>query len=331
MSTDKSAAVEVGEQPLRPRKSYLRELAPWSGINPGSSDNPNFFFLLIRPWPLAIYPAVIYSFLVFSFNLACLLCIVNTAPVVFQSPPYNFSPGIQSLIFLSAFVGASIGAFAGGALTDWIIQWHTKRNNGIFEPESRLLALVLPFFLVPTGVLMYDPITEALIVGISYWVLAYYRYGLGVANLLSWPCAYIGFGFVMFGLGSLPTITMTYGTHLLYFIHHISGRLLLFCGPRSSATDCRIEKCVWVWILVWSYSMGYRVGVCTYVWNHRWNSGRYCVVGITTLVFWEEIETCDGKVEDHYVVIQLRLCFTSRLAHSLTGTLLGASLILYIQ
>ena len=41
------------------------------------------------------------------------------------------------------------------------------------------------------------------------------RYGLGVANSLSWPCPFIGFGFVMFGLGSLPTITMTYGTYLL--------------------------------------------------------------------------------------------------------------------
>ena len=151
-STDKSITVEVGEQLTPPRKSYLQQLNPWSGINPGSSDNPSFFFLLIRPWPLAVYPAVMYSFLVFSFNLACLLCVVNTAPVVFQSPPYNFSPGVQSLIFLASFVGAGFGAFSGGALTDWIVRWQTKRNNGIFEPESRLIALVLPLFLVPAGV-----------------------------------------------------------------------------------------------------------------------------------------------------------------------------------
>jgi hypothetical protein len=95
-----------------PEKSYLQELNPWSGLNPGSSDSTSFFFLVIRAWPLVVYPAVIYSFLVFSFTLACVLFVVNTAPIVFQSPPYNFSPGVQSLINLSACIGAAFGAFA---------------------------------------------------------------------------------------------------------------------------------------------------------------------------------------------------------------------------
>jgi len=154
-STEKgSTSVEV-ETVVRQKKSYLQELNPWSGINPGIEKNLSFFQLFIRPWPLAVYPAVIYSFLVFSFNLACLLAINNTVAAVFQSPPYNMSPGVQSLIFISGFVGAAIGAFWGGALTDRFVQWRTIKNNGIFEPESRLVALILPFFVVPAGVLMY--------------------------------------------------------------------------------------------------------------------------------------------------------------------------------
>jgi hypothetical protein len=101
-----------------------------------------------------VYPAVIYSFLVFSFNLGWLQAVNNTAAVIFQSPPYNFSPGVQSLIFLCSFVGAGIGAFWGGAVTDVIVQDFTRRNNGIYEPESRLVAIILPFFVVPAGVLM---------------------------------------------------------------------------------------------------------------------------------------------------------------------------------
>ena len=158
---------EPGEPLPPPKKSYFQELNPWSGLNPGSNDNPSFFFLVLRAWPLVVYPAVIYSFLVFSFTLACVLFVVNTAPIVFQSPPYNFSPGVQSLINLSAFIGAAFGAFAGGALTDLIVQWNTKRNNGIFEPESRLLALILPFFLVPAGVLMYCPLKCRLSLGMG--------------------------------------------------------------------------------------------------------------------------------------------------------------------
>jgi hypothetical protein len=149
--------VATESSPMIAKKSYLQSLSPWSGINPGSTTSPSFLFLLIRPWPLTCYPAVIYAFLVFSFNLGCILFCVSTAPVIFQSPPYNFSPGVQSLINLPAFIGAGLGAFVGGAMTDALSGAVTRRNGGIFEPESRLLALVLPAFLVPAGVLMYFP------------------------------------------------------------------------------------------------------------------------------------------------------------------------------
>ena len=104
---------------------------------------------------MTVYPAVIFSFFVFSFNLGCLLAVLNTAASVFQSPPYNMSPGIQSLIFLPEFFGVAVGAYCGGALTDRFIEWLTRKNNGVFEPEQRLVALILPLFLVPAGVLMY--------------------------------------------------------------------------------------------------------------------------------------------------------------------------------
>jgi hypothetical protein len=149
------ASVDVQESLIPPKKSYLQQLKPWSGINPGLPPQTSLLFLLLRPWPLVIYPAVIYSFLVFSFNLACLLAVNNTAAVIFESPPYNFSPGAESLIFLGSFIGAGIGGVYGGVLTDWFITWRTKKNNGTYEPEARLIPIIFPFFIVPTGVLMY--------------------------------------------------------------------------------------------------------------------------------------------------------------------------------
>jgi hypothetical protein len=40
-------------------------------------------------------------------------------------------------------------------MTDRFIQWRTRKNNGVYEPEKRLAALILPLFLVPTGTIMY--------------------------------------------------------------------------------------------------------------------------------------------------------------------------------
>ena len=49
--------------PVTPRKSYLQELNPWSGINP----HETLLSLAIRPVPLLAYPACMYA------TLACKL------------------------------------------------------------------------------------------------------------------------------------------------------------------------------------------------------------------------------------------------------------------
>lgn len=141
---------------LRGKKSFLEELKPWSGINPGIEKNNFFFFLLIRPWTMIIYPGVIYAFLVFAFTLACGIGVITTAASIFQSPPYNMSPGIQGLgVFVPLTIGIMLGSYCGGGLTDRLLEWRSKKNNGIYDPETRLLTLVLPFFIVPAGILMY--------------------------------------------------------------------------------------------------------------------------------------------------------------------------------
>ena len=139
------------------KKSYLQELKPWSQINP----NTTYFNLFVRPFPLIVYPAVLFAFLAFCSTLAWLACVVDTTASVFQLPPYPYlmSPGVSGLINVPAVIGALIGAYCGGALTDWIAERWARRNNGVFEPEYRLLALVIPFVLEPVGLLMYIQFT----------------------------------------------------------------------------------------------------------------------------------------------------------------------------
>ena len=134
-----------------PKKSYLQELKPWSPLNPSAS----YISLILRPWPLIVYPAVIFGFLVFSTTLAWVVCVINTNGAVFQGRHYKMSPGINSLINIPAIIGIVLGSYVGGALTDTISKMWAKKNNGVFEPEFRLIALIFPFFIVPSGLLMY--------------------------------------------------------------------------------------------------------------------------------------------------------------------------------
>jgi hypothetical protein len=179
-----------------PKKTYLQELKPWSKVNPESG----YFHLLVRPWPLLVYPATIFSFLTFASTLGWYLCVLTTYASVFQAPPYNMSPGVSSLINIPGVIGNLIGAYCGGGLTDKIAERMARKNNGVFEPETRLIALILPAILVPTGLLMC----------VNFF-LTNIRYGMGVQHQTSWVVPFLGFGFVCFGLTAIPTITMTYG------------------------------------------------------------------------------------------------------------------------
>ena len=49
-----------------------------------------------------------------------------------------------------------IGTYAGSASTDRFAEWRARKNNGVFEPETRLVLLIMPFFIVPIGLLMYS-------------------------------------------------------------------------------------------------------------------------------------------------------------------------------
>ena len=134
------------------KKTYLQQLSVIPQINP----NASYIHLLFRPWPLIVYPAIFFAFLSFSTTLAWVVCYVDTAASVFQAPPYLMGIGVSGLYNIPAIIGILIGSYVGGGLTDLIAERMARRNNGIFEPESRLIPLIIPFFLVPVGLLMYE-------------------------------------------------------------------------------------------------------------------------------------------------------------------------------
>jgi hypothetical protein len=132
------------------KRTFLEELNPFSKIDP----QKNYLLLLLKPLPLVLYPATLFGFLVFASSLGFFLAALSVNPSVFQAPPYNMSPAINGLINIPSLIGHFAGSISGGALTDKIAEWHARRNKGIFEPEARLIALIIPLIITPAGLLM---------------------------------------------------------------------------------------------------------------------------------------------------------------------------------
>jgi hypothetical protein len=112
------------------------------------SGPPNkSFFQELKPW---VPFDLVYPFTIFV-TFAWLLSVVNTNASEFQGLPYS------GLINIPGTIGIVAGVFCSGPLSDRFAQWMAHRNNGIYEPETRLITLVVPFFFVPFGLLMHAP------------------------------------------------------------------------------------------------------------------------------------------------------------------------------
>lgn len=139
------------QQAQLPKKSWLQELSLWSGV----PENTSLLKLFIRPLSLVVLPAVILASLQFAVSLAWLVAINLLNPFVLQAPPYNWRPEINGLINISGLIGNLVGAWLGGWVVDRYSDWRSKKNGGVFQPETRLHLLVIPGLIVPAGCLVF--------------------------------------------------------------------------------------------------------------------------------------------------------------------------------
>lgn len=75
-----------------PKKTWLQEMSLWNEL-PKDTD---LWEMFIRPFPLIVYPAVMFSFLTYAVSLAWVVAINILNSFILQAPPYNWSPSIVS-------------------------------------------------------------------------------------------------------------------------------------------------------------------------------------------------------------------------------------------
>ena len=135
--TEEGAAVEAPH-------SFLRSLR----IYTGKYTNCPTWKVFARPFIMFFYPAVLFSFLLYGTTLTWIVVFSVVNGVLFTAPPYNFTVGQAGLTSLGPFVLCIIGEAISGPLNDWICLKLADRNKGIYEPEYRL---VLMLVVVPIG------------------------------------------------------------------------------------------------------------------------------------------------------------------------------------
>ncbi|KAL2061685.1 hypothetical protein VTL71DRAFT_7062 [Oculimacula yallundae] len=111
--------------------------------------------MMRRPFVFISLPVVVYSGFAYGCTVVWALLISGTSSLVLSSPPYNFTPSIVGLFSVASLLGCIVGCIISGVMGDWITINFARRNNGIFETESRLWIYGFPVIAYPFGFILW--------------------------------------------------------------------------------------------------------------------------------------------------------------------------------
>ncbi|KAH7185561.1 major facilitator superfamily domain-containing protein [Fusarium flagelliforme] len=178
----------------QPPKSFTQTLKPWHGRLNGD----NWFKVMIRPFVLFAYPAVLWSSAVYACSVGWLIVISESIAMIYRDrESYNFTALQTGLVYISPFIGGILGTGVAGKVSDIIVKIMSRRNGGLYEPEFRLVMAI--------------PILITTCIGLM-------GFGWSAEEKDHWMVPTFFFGVVSFGcsLGSTTAITFCVDSYRQY-------------------------------------------------------------------------------------------------------------------
>lgn len=119
-------------------KTFWQETA----IFTGTYSDENLLQLVIAPFAVCTNIAVFWVVIVSGTITATYVAQAYVLAQIFTLPPYNLNASGVGYLSLGPFVGGIVGSIVLGIILDPTIKWFSKKNNGIYEPEFRLVAML---------------------------------------------------------------------------------------------------------------------------------------------------------------------------------------------
>lgn len=191
--------IEDDSQPVMEEKPRI-EKKPYKStlkVTSGRHTIDKWWMVFLRPLFLCTYPSILFGAVLYAFAVVWLILISETISHIFTAEPYNFSPAITGLFYVSPFIGGTLGSVVVGKLSDILVRKLVARNNGTYEPEFRLI-MVLPIFI-------------SVAIGLMGFGWSTYEHDL-------WIVPVVLFGILGFGcsLASTTAITFTVDSYKMF-------------------------------------------------------------------------------------------------------------------
>ncbi|OJD17511.1 hypothetical protein AJ78_02380 [Emergomyces pasteurianus Ep9510] len=134
--------------PVHPYTSNLQSRPPVGYVHSlrlfhGRFSQDKWLRIMVRPFILFAYPAVLWSAMVYALSVGWLIVLSEAVAEIYRDKAsYNFSALGTGLVYISPFVGGILGTVVAGKVSDIVVRFMTRRNGGIYEPEFRLVMAI---------------------------------------------------------------------------------------------------------------------------------------------------------------------------------------------
>ncbi|KAH6851557.1 major facilitator superfamily domain-containing protein [Alternaria rosae] len=132
-------------------RSFLKDMLPWKGHAHWSEAISCWKQMFQIIW----FPNILWLILINSAALGIYVLMSALFAGVLVQPPYLWNFDMLGYVFAGQVATAVAVPFFCGYLSDFIVKMMSKRNDGVSQPEYRLLALIIPLVSILISTIIY--------------------------------------------------------------------------------------------------------------------------------------------------------------------------------
>ncbi|KAK5064354.1 hypothetical protein LTR84_000187 [Exophiala bonariae] len=182
---DKGSIEHTEAVPATKKRTFRQGLALYRG----KYSDENLLQLWIATFAVNLNLAVFLIAILQAFFASLLVAVAISIAQLFGLPPYSLTTAQIGYMYLGPFIGAIIGLVFFGLVQDPLAKYLSRKNNGVYEPEYRLLLSVLSLS-TSAGLFAFGYLTGSM--GTTYACSAVYGIVIfGVIGCLATTSSYI--------------------------------------------------------------------------------------------------------------------------------------------
>ncbi|KPM39823.1 hypothetical protein AK830_g6737 [Neonectria ditissima] len=138
------------------RESFLQRIKPWSRVY----DERSLLKMTLQPFYLIANPIVCWAIIINGFAQLWNVVVSFALAQIFSPPPYLMNSAQIGYLNTGPIVAGLVSSLVCGLVSDHMAVVISRRNNGIFEPEFRLLLLLIAPIFSSLGFFLFGRFAE---------------------------------------------------------------------------------------------------------------------------------------------------------------------------